>query len=233
MDYNCLDFSNHIHVTGEARSGTTLMKNLFRCYNGTLVVAAESSPNLLNAFTGTKEERDFILSQKHLRVVTKLPYSCSKCTPFTTENYPNLTNVVYVVRDPRDIVTSLHGGLRPDVKGPYSWWRREELFNQYPKTIDSLPVYFLKVKYEDVILNSARVQEYLSSAFNLDIVVPFSSWHLLEDNEGVFSKAMHGIRPLSPESISRWKTSIYADEINSLVSVNSFLQEWLIKWGYS
>ena len=89
------NFSNHIHITGEARSGTTLMKNLFRCFEDTVVVVGETNPDLSEFFQGTPMQRQEILDCFDKNVITKLPYACSREFPFTMDRYPGLKKVLY------------------------------------------------------------------------------------------------------------------------------------------
>jgi hypothetical protein len=171
-----MSYEKHIHITGPARSGTTLMKNLMHCYLGGFVTAGERHPEL------SEWSRMF--------TVTKFPED----GPELYHNYPGL-NVIYMARDPRDMFVSRKEGVR--------WWndrnrRQSGCFGDrvddflalagYPKT--------MVVRYEDLVTEPERVQEEIAERFRLNIRTPFAEGHkwFLEDP-----------RPIDASSIGAWK----------------------------
>ncbi|KKN39033.1 hypothetical protein LCGC14_0747570 [marine sediment metagenome] len=175
-----MSYGRHIHITGPARSGTTLMKNLMHCYLGTFV---------------TLEERHPSLDLPRRINITKYPED----GPELYEEYPGL-NVIYMARDPRDMYVSRLGEWR--------WWH--DRVSREPGLFGSKVDDFLAlaqdrrtfvVYYEELVSDPDRIQQEIADRFYLQEQHPFSDghrWFLKERGLGV-------VRSPSTDSIGAWR----------------------------
>lgn len=184
-----MSYENHIHITGAARTGTTLMKNLMHCFMGTFVVPGESGPDTSRAPRGI--------------IVTKYPEKGTELY----EQYPNL-GVILMVRDPRDMYVSRHQGTR--------WWvNRERLspgyFSRQSEKLISLAEdpRTCVVRYEQLVSDPDRIQQEIADFFGLTCLHPFSDgqrWFLKEVGLGE-------VRPVNADSVGVWKR----DDVQGIV----------------
>lgn len=220
------DFGNHIHITGIARSGTSLIKNLFLCFDNTIVCSAETLPDLSVHFQGSDEERLEILKNTEDWIITKQP----KHSNFS--EYKNIS-IIHMIRDPRDIITSLNNNAHPGTDKPWHWNSREFLLKNYFSKVKSLPEDFIKIKYEDLVSDPDKVQEKFVDIFGFNTLCKFSEWHKQKQIETDFYvKGMHGIRPISSDKVGRWKKTKYREEIVRIVEENPHIKDDLKEFGY-
>lgn len=85
-----------IFIFGCARSGTTLLQNLFRSFEDTIVIDRENPISRFEDFEG--ESKNIVLKRT------------SDCALTLIENLREVPDiqVVDIYRDPRDVVTSVH-----------------------------------------------------------------------------------------------------------------------------
>lgn len=214
-------FCNHVHITGQSRTGTTLIKNLFHCFENTVVTPGETYPDLSMHFQGTVEERRSLLEDVTSTIVTKQPGSYK-----LLKKYRDL-QVVLMIRDPRDLLASINP-TRPD-----SQWHSYQGLADYFKVVRSVPSNYIKIRYEDLVQKPDTVQELLTERLNLVPICSFSRWHELEFYEqDLYVRGMRGIRPISNEHVGQWRGSPFAEEIIRWVENNPEIAEGLEEFGY-
>jgi hypothetical protein len=177
-----------IHITGCApRSGTTLMMELFRqCFEieafGKHEISVFVKPRPEPPLYCSKRPQDILIVEPLLR-------------------YDENLWIVFMLRDPRDVIVSQHR-LRP---GAY-WchlglWKRRygiarALWN-HPR--------FAVVRYEDLAERPDAVQEQLQARMPfLRRKRLFSDWGRQRVSDAS-ERALGGVRPVSPESIGSWR----------------------------
>ncbi len=113
--------------------------------------------------------------------------------------------VIYVVRDPRDVIVSRHGKDRSRYYANIRLWR--ELHDA------ARPLFghdrFLEVRYEDFVSRPDEVQEAIMAKFPwLEKLHDFSEYHNYAQVSEKSQKAMHGVRPIAPTSIGLWRENL-------------------------
>lgn len=137
-----------LHIVGCARSGTTLMLKLISaCFK--------------NDSYCPKEMRIFEEPTTGGRLFfSKMPGDIVRIKPIL-EAHPNLC-VIYMVRDPRDVISSHHGFIRTDEYfcDFQKWWKADDCAKALAGHERFVPV-----RYEDLVLEPDSVQAQLMQAF--------------------------------------------------------------------
>lgn len=202
-----MSYGRHIHITGPARSGTTLMKNLMHCYAMTCVTLGESHPSL----------------DLPRRInVTKYPED----GPELYTDYPGV-NVIYMCRDPRDMYVSRLQGVR--------WWADRD--RRQPGIFDSKVDDFLTlardprtlvVRYEELVSYPDRVQQEIAHRFSLSIqdwFIDGHRWFLDEDGLGK-------VRSLDTDSVGVWRREENRGVVKAWMQENPGVTRYIQAMGY-
>lgn len=178
-----------IHITGAARSGTTLMLALMMtCFDIDGAVTKETrlwrAPVRGRRVVLTKQPRDEAFAMRLARFDRKL-------------------HVIYMLRDPREVVVSIHGSAPDRYWSDLPDWRR---------SVKAARPYFHHprvhvVRYDELVRDPDGVQRRLAAAMPfLKVTRPFSQFHehaKLTDPQ--WQRAMGSIRPPSPEALGSWR----------------------------
>lgn len=180
-----------VHIVGAPRSGTTLMlEMMLGAYAFDAFAREEMSvltpPPADARTTCTKLPRDVVLA------AVLLPLDPGQW-------------FIYILRDPRDVIVSLHG-LDPSRYWASLWyWRRAHAFAQkaqgHPR--------FIEIRYEDLVQEPDRVQRELEARIPfLERQAAFSSFHqrALPSTQSI--QAMRFLRPVDPSSIGAWRSHL-------------------------
>ena len=135
--------------------------------------------------------------------------------------------VIYLLRDPRDVIVSRHG---KDDRRYYVNVRVWRELNGIATALAAHPR-FLSIKYEDFVNAPDRVQSELCSRFPwLTSRHPFSSYHEHARVSPKSQRAMHGVRPIAPTSVGLWKNNL--GRIKGQQELHGSLSPDLIACGY-
>lgn len=111
--------------------------------------------------------------------------------------------VIWMVRDPRDVITSHYASDPPGVyRVNYPRWRfyqeRVREFVSHSRVV--------MVRFEDLVLCPQRVQFELKERLELRVQLPFEACYARFESpkEDECLKALNGVRPLDPDTIGRW-----------------------------
>lgn len=227
--------SERIHIIGLHRSGTTIMKNLFVCFDNTWIHGGES--NFLNNYPEVETA-----AEKH-HVVTKSPHegTCKEGFGQVQQMFeikPNL-KLLCMVRDPRDILaskTQLNSGDRPVWIDTNEQWRT---LGDRLCVVSALQSYFgrqiLFVRYEDLVNEPDKIQEEIAEFTNLSIKYKFSEWMNISNPASIGEtgiRGMNGLRPLDNKSIGSYARSKDRERILEIVA-NDYRIEAFIQSNYS
>ena len=202
-----------IHVTGLGpRTGTTLMaESMVACF-------------AIDAF------------DDHEAQVWKLRRNCavylSKFPGHTDLVHRRLRfdphfHVIFMLRDPRDVVTSRHGTDLARYWVPLRKWKRN-LRNARP-ILDHPHV--IPVRYEDLVTQPDEVQAQI--ARRLPFLRPtgaFTEFHRRADPSAKAVKALGGVRAISAESIGNWRRHL--PRLAGQLSQHGPVTAELIELGY-
>lgn len=178
-----------VHITGCApRSGTTLLMELFRsCFE----IEAFGSHEI-SIFLKPKPEPDLYCSKR--------PRDVRFVRPLL--RFDENLWVVFMMRDPRDVIVSEHK-RRPGVYWCQlgTWKRRHQIARglwNHPR--------FVVVRYEDLAQQPDATQAALQARMPfLRATQSFSNWGEVNRVSDDSEVALGGVRPISDSSIGAWK----------------------------
>jgi len=204
----------HVHIVAcSPRSGTTLLHEaMVTCLRVDRHHDHELRFNLAHAESGeillTKRPKDTMYMQAVL------------------EQDPEFY-VIYLLRDPRDVIVSRHG------KDRSLYYSNIRLFNELHDA--ARPLYgherFFVVRYEDFVSRPDDVQDEIAARFPfLDRLHAFTEYHEYANVSEKSVKAMHSVRPIAPTSIGRWKDNL--PRIRGQQELHGSLTPLLVELGY-
>lgn len=177
-----------LHITGCPRSGTTLlMEQVSTCFESDGHCEHEQSIFDPVALSGglylSKQPNDI----KHLRHIFHRDVGL---------------HIIYVVRDPRSVVTSKHGGASGQYFCNYRVWQGCERAAAY---YDGHPR-FLRLRYEDLVTDPDGVQARIQAHFTfLTRRHAFSNFHQFSRPSNASKEALGGVRTVDQASLSKWR----------------------------
>jgi len=135
--------------------------------------------------------------------------------------------VIYMVRDPRDVIVSRHGKDKDMYYSNIRLWRE---MHAYAK-----PLYgherFLEVRYEDFVRDPDATQRLIAGKFPwLEKEHDFSEYHKYASVSEKSIMAMHSVRPIAPSSVGVWTQ--HPGRIKGQQSIHGSLSPDLIACGY-
>ncbi len=177
----------HIHIVAcSPRSGTTLLHEaMVTCFKFDKHYDHEIRFNLVSANNGQ-------------RLITKRPKDIMYMPAVIDD--PDFF-VIYVLRDPRDVIVSRHGKNKDMYYSNIRVWREMQ---SYAKSITGHNR-FLQVRYEEFVSNPNAVQAEIAARFPwLEKRYDFSEYHEHAQVSEASRLAMHSVRPIAPTSIGVW-----------------------------
>ncbi len=114
-------------------------------------------------------------------------------------------HVLYMQRDPRDVVVSQHGSRPGEYWCDFDVWaRNHELITQWrahPRIVEC--------RYEDLVRDPDRVQAELMVRFPfLQRLHAFSEFETVAQTSEAANKALGGVRKVSPSSLGNWHRAL-------------------------
>ncbi len=205
-----------IHIVGcGPRTGTTLMAEMaIACFEIDAYTEHEDSiytcpTRQANIFL-TKRPRDILVASPMLYLL------------------PNLY-VIYMLRDPRDSITSKH---RQDRDRYWSTLRYWKAYTPYGRKLQYHPR-FMTVRYEDLVSKPDEVQQYLMERMPfLKKRGDFTRYHEFANPSKQSLDALRGMRPVTATSVGKWREHLprVAGQLQ-LHDKDAIIQD-LIEYGY-
>lgn len=204
-----------VHIVScSPRSGTTLFHEIMiNCFDVKLSYPSEKSifraGYISRGLTVLKDPNEIFYVRHMLKIEPRL-------------------YVVYLSRDPRDVVSSVHRGSREGgyFTGMRKWIEYQQEFDkirEHPRVIE--------VRYEDLVSSPDKVQNQLVDAFPFLVKKKaFSSYHEQATPSELSLLAMNGLRPISRKSMGGWKKNL--ERIKQQLVACSSLPDILLKYGY-
>ena len=135
--------------------------------------------------------------------------------------------VIYILRDPRDVIVSRHGKNRDLYYSNIRLWRE---IHAYAKRLSGHER-FLEVRYEEFVSNPDAVQATIADKFSWLVKIHnFSHYHKHAKVSEKSRLAMHSVRPIAPSSIGVWKQHL--QRIRAQQELHGSLTPDLIACGY-
>ena len=210
-----------IHIVGcSPRSGTTLLAEMMGACFG-IDSCSEHETSLVH-------DRSSLLRRlEGCRIrLGKNPGDLKYVKPYL--RFDSNMHVICMVRDPRDVIVSVHG------KSPDKYWVGLKYWVEFNKRVSGLENHpnFEVVRYEDIVADPDAIQARLSLWLPwLSTLAPFGSYHRVAKNVSKDSiHALGGVRAVSKESVGRWRSHL--GRIAKQVSLHGSITPSLIHWGY-
>jgi hypothetical protein len=185
---------------------------MIACFKIDLYTSHENSiyvypPRLANIFL-TKMPQNLLVIQPLLRVM------------------PNLY-VIYMLRDPRDMIVSKHGMDKDRYWASLTYWKT---YTPYGLRLQPHPR-FITIRYEDLVTQPDVVQEYLMKKMPFLVKRElFSKYHELAHPSKQSEDALGGIRPISPSGIGNWHKHL--PRVAGQLQIHGSITKDLIEYGY-
>jgi hypothetical protein len=198
--------TNHtrgIYIQGCARSGNTLIRELCgSAFQGVELVKL------------TKDTAECSLA--HLISLLPQTGSADKTVRVASRNYENSlamdrdllranpqVKVLWMLRDPRDILTSIHAN-QPDkyYVTPDRLIKSLQLYQQFEKEPQ-----VLVVRYEELVGNPDAMQARIAESCHLTVSRPFREAYKFFPKFHENVRAMHSIRPIDTKSVQKWRSN--------------------------
>ncbi len=235
-----------IHITGCSRSGTTMLHFAFIAFAKTILYDKEISPW---TYPELRETVKFFLNNlfntSHLYLISK------RNAPWWQKErldkllaYSDITNtqIILIVRDPRDVLTSKHPLDKKRYYVDPELWMNSIIAGNYLEQY--LPGnHFLKIRYEDVINEPEYIAEQFKKRYNLSLRAGVRSMALLKDNMETLNihnshmvAYMHNMRNLDSNSIGKWQKSKqdirYIESLMKQKELGAMIIDFMRKHGY-
>ena len=204
----------HIHIVAcSPRSGTTLLHEVMvTCLRTDRHYDHEMRFHLVEARDGEV-------------LITKRPKD-TMYMPALLDDDPELY-VIYLLRDPRDVICSRHGKDRSIYYSNIRLWRQMQ---GYARRIAHHPR-FVQIRYEDFVSDPDATQQLIEDRFPwLESLHRFSEYHEYAEVSEKSRTAMHSVRPITPSSIGVWKKN--PARIKAQQEIHGSLTPDLIECGY-
>jgi hypothetical protein len=204
----------HIHIVAcSPRSGTTLLHEaMVTCFRTDRHYDHEIRFHLVAARDGEV-------------LITKRPKD-TMYMPALLASDPELY-VVYLLRDPRDVICSRHGKDRSIFYSNIRLWRQ---MHGYARRMADHPR-FLQIRYEDFVSDPDATQDRIEARFPwLEEIHRFSRYHEFARVSEKSLKAMHSVRPIAPTSVGIWKQN--PGRVKAQQEVHGSLTPDLVECGY-
>lgn len=203
-----------IHIVGcGPRTGTTLLTEMMiSSYDIDLYTDHEDRIGKCPPRNGkvflTKSPKDIIVIEPIMKMMKNL-------------------HVIYMLRDPRDMIVSMHGS---DSELYYS---NLEYWNNFMPFADALRDHprFLQIRYEDLAANPDAVQQKISA--HLPFIKQkhkFSEYHRVSNPSSDSRLALGEVRPVSSKSIGNWRN--HKPRVLGQIQQHGSISDDLIKFGF-
>jgi hypothetical protein len=179
-----------IFVFGCARSGTTLLLNLLRTFDGVSVLDGEHCVRELVA----DPSAGWVAAKRRAHCADHLPADLPDLRPVW---------IIDILRDPRDVVTSRLATF-PGFYCDYPRWERDV---RLAAALRGQHLRMLHLRYEHLVTAGDQVQQDLGEVLGLEACVPFSSHLSVMPTQvsRITRITLGGVRPLSSERVGRWR----------------------------
>ena len=204
----------HLHIVAcSPRSGTTLLHEVMvTCFHTDKHYDHEIRFNLVSAEDGQV-------------LITKRPKD-TMYMPAVIDDDPELY-VIYLLRDPRDVICSRHG------KEKSLYYSNIRLYRELHGHAKRMYGHerFLEVRYEDFVRDPDATQLRIQERFGwLQKRHDFSAYHEHAQVSAKSVTAMHSVRPIAPTSVGRWTQHL--GRIKGQQIIHGSLTPLLIELGY-
>jgi hypothetical protein len=203
-----------IHIVGcSPRSGTTLMAEMmYNCFNIDLYSGKEDRIGTLpfgdgNVFL-TKSPKDIVIVDDVLKYMKKI-------------------YVIYMLRDPRDVISSKHPSDNKRYWSSLKFWK---LFTPFGHKLCNHPR-FITVRYEDLVQDPDHIQKIIQERMPfLKSKELFSNFHKSANPSPEYKESLRGLRPVNTDTIGNWRN--HKGRVLGQIKKHGSITDDLIRYGY-
>ena len=202
-----------IHIVGSPRSGTTLMHQLVvNCFD-------------VDGYAPEEMPIYYEPAQRFERFCSKWPFDVLHVRPYLAF-MPDLW-VIVMLRDPRDVVTSIHGKAKDMYFNNLREWRQcadaARRLRPHPRVVT--------LKYEELVRDPEAIEAELRQRLPfLRQVRPFAEYHVSARPSKESLGAMHGVRPINQTSIGAWRS--HKPRLAAQIRIHGPITRELVELGY-
>lgn len=237
--------TRQIHIAGCARSGTTMAQFAMIAFDRVRIAEQETAVD----YPGLRDTLRLYARGEIGRgpsvLVTKRGYRWHE--PEQVERLIQRIEqedlgLIYLVRDPRDVLSSYHSGgsTRTSYLTPARWLESVRAGERLLQAVGERKSTVV-LRYEDFALDPSAVQRRLESAFGLETRAGVTSLAELEHNLALaqyrvapnMELAMHRIRRIDASSVGRWRQSARAAHVlDDYPTIRAELEAFIEKYGF-
>jgi hypothetical protein len=234
-----------IHIVGCARSGTTMAQFAMVAFDGVRIAPQETAVNYpgLGDLLRMRARREIGGGPGVL--VTKRGFRWhepDQLTPLIQRIKHEDLGLIYLVRDPRDVLTSLHAGNSSQTSylSPERWLASVKAGDRLLHEVGGLDR-TLVLRYEDFALRPEQVQRRLEQAFGLALRPGAASLSELEENLSAanyrvprnMELAMNRIRRIDASSVGRWRRAAHGPTaFEEYPAIRADLEDFIARFGF-
>lgn len=207
-----------VFITGCAKSGTTLLKDMFRSFGSTFVIEAETSVgSICKLKTKSVGDYDFVVGKRTWDTI----YSCGRLRDTDIDSQYHLLQssdiiVINVIRDGRNVVKSL---LKD-----WGWYSPFEWMECVRQSNDHNGIINLTVKYEDLLTRPDEIQNEIMVVTGMKPEHSFSDYpNFIETTEQ--REKNYTFRPLDKSKAYEVDKETFTKSPNDIRHFNELLKQ--------
>lgn len=203
-----------IHIVGcSPRSGTTLITEMMiACFD-------------IDRYTQHEDQITKSPPGRGRVYLTKAPKDTMLIGP-VLKAMDDLT-VIYMIRDPRDLIVSRHGEAPDEYWASLKFWKA---YTPFGRELMNHPR-FIAIKYEDLVADANAVQQMIMERIPyLNKRYDFTDYHKHHTASEKASKALGGVRAVSGSSIGNWKSHL--PRVKQQIKLHGSITADLVEYGY-
>lgn len=207
---------DQVHIIGCSRSGTTAVQFAMIAFENVIIANGETSANYpyLGPLLEHLRERPGLTRPATL-ITKRNPgwHRAADLADLAQRVRRDGVGIIHLVRDPRDVMSSVH------VKAADAPYVTQELWMQSIHAAETIEAAvppdgrYLTLRYEDFVLDPAKVEKQLRTGFGLTLRAGVTSVAEVKtniDNSGYRISAgmlanMHRLRNMDSDSLYRWR----------------------------
>jgi len=211
----------HVVICGFPRSGSTLLQLMVEaCVSDIHTCGRER--RALEVAKHTLCDRPFLMTKRPRDI-----FLVDELRDFYASR-PADVRFVLMLRDPRDVLTSVHKSQPDRYYVSAERWLATYRHLQWARTLPEAIV----VRFKDLVSNTDGVERDLSRFLEWPVVRPFRDYESAVPS-GFETIALNGLRALDASSIHRWRHPRYRERISRLLADElPELPDALIEMGY-
>jgi hypothetical protein len=213
----------HVVICGFPRSGTTLLQLMAQTAYPSARSFGDERSALAAANNDFPGDARLIISKRPDDIFWIDEIRATYAARGTTTR----VRFIVSVRDPRAVLTSVHGMNRDVYWVTVERWRSIYLHYSYVRAFDDVVV----LEYRDLVRDPGGMERQLAAAIGIQPERGFADFHSAVPGD-FNTLALNGVRPLDPAAVDKWRAPEHRGRIRELLRDMPELPERLIELEY-